>query len=272
MTPATPETRRLAEELTALRERTGLSLAALADRTSVSKSAWHRYLRGDQLPPRGVVEELCALAEERPGRLLALWDVAETVHRGRHGRSPAAPAPAPSPTRRDADVPAAAAEAAGEAPARRRAGRTAWAALGGALAGGALLGVLGVTVLSTEPSGPPDPGCRAGACTGADPEMNGCTHPEAEFTTVARHAFPGGAHAEIRYSSHCDAAWARVWLGAIGDAIELRVPGQPEQRAEIADRYAAEAYVYTPMTAGRPEQGRACLLPADTASEQCFGP
>ncbi|MFE2572222.1 helix-turn-helix domain-containing protein, partial [Streptomyces mirabilis] len=66
----------LMERLRCLKQRTGLSLAALASVTPFSKSTWHRYLSGDQFPPRSAVESLGRLADTDPGPLLSLWDAA----------------------------------------------------------------------------------------------------------------------------------------------------------------------------------------------------
>ncbi|MYV63084.1 helix-turn-helix domain-containing protein [Streptomyces sp. SID4931] len=74
-----------ARELRRVRQQTGLTLVALAERTTASKSSWQRYLSGAQLPPRGVVRELCELAGRKPGPLLALWELAEA---SRHRRQP----------------------------------------------------------------------------------------------------------------------------------------------------------------------------------------
>ncbi|RSS69861.1 helix-turn-helix transcriptional regulator, partial [Streptomyces sp. WAC06614] len=78
MTTTPAECDRLAAELRRLRERTGLSLAALGRRTPYSKSSWERYLNGKQPPPRQAVVALCALAREHPAPLLALWELADT--------------------------------------------------------------------------------------------------------------------------------------------------------------------------------------------------
>ncbi|MGW6774678.1 helix-turn-helix domain-containing protein [Streptomyces sp. NPDC055037] len=77
------ECERLAGELSALRARTGLSLVALAGRTPYSKSSWQRYLNGTKPLPRQAVTALCALAGEPPGRLLALWELADAAWSGR---------------------------------------------------------------------------------------------------------------------------------------------------------------------------------------------
>ncbi|MGW6602386.1 helix-turn-helix domain-containing protein [Streptomyces sp. NPDC055036] len=105
---------RLAGELSALRARTGLSLVALAGRTPYSKSSWQRYLNGTKPLPRQAVVALCALAGEPPGRLLALWELADVAWSGRaaaaigtgpmvsagagavQGPSPPPPVPAPA--------------------------------------------------------------------------------------------------------------------------------------------------------------------------------
>ncbi|MEU6578442.1 XRE family transcriptional regulator [Streptomyces sp. NPDC046805] len=72
-TPDEPLLVRLRE----LRDRTGLSLVALAARTPYSKSAWHRYLSGTQRPPRSAVEALARLADADPFPVLSLWEAAD---------------------------------------------------------------------------------------------------------------------------------------------------------------------------------------------------
>ncbi|MDX3379069.1 helix-turn-helix transcriptional regulator [Streptomyces sp. ME02-6991-2A] len=74
-----------------LKTRTGLSLAGLAERTAYSKSSWNRCLTGATLPPRQAVEDLCRLADEPPGRCLALWEIAESTESGRTTRAKADP-------------------------------------------------------------------------------------------------------------------------------------------------------------------------------------
>ena len=79
-----------------LKERTGLSLDGLSRKTPYSKSAWHRYLNGEKLPPRGAVVALGQVAGVDQGPLLLLHDAAY------HARTaplagPPAPATAPVP-------------------------------------------------------------------------------------------------------------------------------------------------------------------------------
>ncbi|MFI0739629.1 helix-turn-helix domain-containing protein [Streptomyces sp. NPDC021100] len=64
-------------QLRRLKDRSGLSLAALAAKTSYSRSSWERYLNGRQLPPRGAVEELARVCGTDAARLLVLHEIAE---------------------------------------------------------------------------------------------------------------------------------------------------------------------------------------------------
>ncbi|MET7616446.1 peptidoglycan-binding protein [Streptomyces sp. NPDC005408] len=67
----------LVVQLRRLKDHSGLSLAALAARTSYSRSSWERYLNGKKPAPRDAVEELARVCQVEPTRLLVLWDVAE---------------------------------------------------------------------------------------------------------------------------------------------------------------------------------------------------
>jgi transcriptional regulator with XRE-family HTH domain len=93
-----PSMRQLVTELRRLKDRSRLSLAALALRTAYSKSSWERYLNGAKLPPRQAVEALCGIAGAPPARLLALWELAETAWSGRGSSS------APADTRPSVDT------------------------------------------------------------------------------------------------------------------------------------------------------------------------
>lgn len=64
-------------QLRRLKDRSGLSLDALAVRTGHSRSSWDRYLNGKALPPRHAVEELARIAGADQVRLLVLHEVAE---------------------------------------------------------------------------------------------------------------------------------------------------------------------------------------------------
>jgi hypothetical protein len=69
----------LVVQMRRLKDHGGLSLSALASKTTFSKSSWDRYLNGRTLPPRSAVEELARVCGGDPERLLALHEVAEGV-------------------------------------------------------------------------------------------------------------------------------------------------------------------------------------------------
>ncbi|MFJ2899647.1 helix-turn-helix domain-containing protein [Streptomyces sp. NPDC087218] len=69
--------RQLLVQLRRLKDHSDLSLAALAGRTSYSRSSWERYLNGKKPVPRKAVEELARVCGTEPTRLLVLYDVAE---------------------------------------------------------------------------------------------------------------------------------------------------------------------------------------------------
>ncbi|MFD3487832.1 DUF2690 domain-containing protein [Streptomyces sp. NPDC058665] len=264
----TAEHARLTEELRRLRARTGLSLAALSERTTYSKSSWERYLNGKSLPPRQAVQELCREADEPDGRLLALWEIAESSWSGRA----AAPAPAPA-----AATSAAAEEA--RAPEtgrpRRRRGRlmVVLASAYALLAGGVALAL----VLLPDGDTPGDESlpasapyslaaqCRAEDCEGRDPMRLVCgIAPD----TLATYRTATGAHMEVRHSEKCGASWARMWGTRIGDRLEITVGG-PDHGVRVKDRADTETYVYTDMTAARSGGTvRACFSPASADGER----
>ncbi|MEU9366038.1 helix-turn-helix transcriptional regulator [Streptomyces avermitilis] len=80
------DARALAESCRLLKERTGLSLAALAERTHYSKSSWQRCLNGRQIPPRSALRFLAEAAGADPARLLGLREAVL-----RSGRAPLTP-------------------------------------------------------------------------------------------------------------------------------------------------------------------------------------
>ncbi|NGO15366.1 helix-turn-helix domain-containing protein [Streptomyces sp. HC44] len=69
--------RQLVVQLRRLKDRSGLSLAALAAKTTYSSSSWERWLNGKKPVPRGAVTELARVCGTDPTRLLVLHEVAE---------------------------------------------------------------------------------------------------------------------------------------------------------------------------------------------------
>ncbi|MFF3379886.1 helix-turn-helix domain-containing protein [Streptomyces sp. NPDC002680] len=77
-----PEVRHFVEQVRGLKDRTGLSLAALGARTAYSKSSWQRYLNATQPPPRQAIVALCRVAGLTPTdaeRFGVRWELAVKV-------------------------------------------------------------------------------------------------------------------------------------------------------------------------------------------------
>ncbi|WP_236240348.1 XRE family transcriptional regulator [Streptomyces sp. CC228A] len=281
---ASREWRVLARELRALKDRSGLSMAALAARTTASKSSWQRYLSGALPPPRELVRELCVLSDEPPGRLLALWDLADLGRRHATESEPESeaepesareaesePEPRQDPGGGPRHGPVGERRQEGRSPARARR----WGVAVGVVA--AVLGGVGAAV-GTGPVWPPGPGERAavGGCSGAGCEglgsyAQGCGTTAARPRTVVERRVVGGRMVSVRHSAACEATWARVWLADIGDRLEVHAPDGRLQRAEIGDKYDAEGYFSTPMLGGGPDGVRACVVLARTGDRHCVG-
>ncbi|MGD9483399.1 DUF2690 domain-containing protein [Streptomyces sp. TRM70308] len=72
-----PQIREFAEQMRRLVDRSGLGLAALADRTGYSKTSWERYLSGRLLPPQGAISALAEVTGTDVRHLATLWELAE---------------------------------------------------------------------------------------------------------------------------------------------------------------------------------------------------
>ncbi|ANS66360.1 hypothetical protein SLINC_4136 [Streptomyces lincolnensis] len=271
----TAEHTRLIAVLRELRAGAGLSLAALAERTAYSKSSWERYLNGKSLPPRQAVRELCRLANEPDGRLLALWEIAESQWSGRAVARAAAP---------DADEPSRPHPQEAPPPAgtwrRRLGGRRLLVALASVytmIVGGvaALLFLLLPDSKAQEDEPRPAsvpfslaPQCHGAACEGRDPMRLICgVGPD----TLASHRTATGAHVELRHSRKCGASWARAWGTEIGDRLDVTAGG-PTYGVRVRNKDDAATFVYTGMAEVRSGSTvRACFLPASADGErECF--
>ncbi|MEU6198873.1 DUF2690 domain-containing protein [Streptomyces sp. NPDC047061] len=182
----TPPDESPAASLRELKERTGLSLAALAARTPYSKSAWHRYLSGDKRPPRPAVEALARLAGVDPVAVLALCEATEEP-------------PAVQPVQ--------------DRPPARRWWRLPLTAL-------ALLAVAGVTaaaVTVTDRRGTPGaqpvsaaPRCHGRSCQGELPDASACDRDARTKSRVTGVAYD----VRLRWSPACGTVWSEVRLHA----------------------------------------------------------
>ncbi|MFE2594955.1 helix-turn-helix domain-containing protein [Streptomyces sp. NPDC001840] len=287
------EGERLAAELRVLRERTGLSLVALAERTPYSKSSWQRYLNGTQPLPRQAVEALCALADEPAARLLMLWELADASWSGRAGTAAAAGATdggagtdSLSRAGSAVSVRLPAADPVQQPPPARpffRQRRFGLALAAAAVV--ALAAVLAGAGLSRDGGGdrrhdaadatwiqasPKMPGCTGAGCEGHNPSVMGCGG-HGMVTTVNSLTTAGGQRLELRYGKHCRAIWVRASRLRPGDRVVLTVPGAKTARL-TATQQDVGRYVSTPMTgAGLLADARVCLRPGDGGSEECFG-
>lgn len=275
------ECEQLASELRALRARTGLSLVALAARTPYSKSSWQRYLNGTKPLPRQAVLALCTLAGEPPGRLLALWELADAAWSGRAAAHVDA----------EADVNAEAEPVGDEAAetASRRKRRTALLATAAALTVATAATALGAWWLAGDGSergagdtaakgdttwrivAPLQPSCTGPQCTGEDPALMGCGT-DGVMTTLGSFTASGGQRLQLRYGETCRTVWARATGLRIGDRVVLTVPDQPDQHVAALARRDADRYLVTPMSAAiDPSEARACLLPEGGGAQECLG-
>ncbi len=267
-----PEHTRLAAALRELRAGAGLSLAALAERTPYSKSSWERYLNGKSLPPRQAVRELCRLANEPDGRLLALWEIAESHWSGRA----VAPAPAPPTDESPRPHPQESPPPAGTGR-RRLGGSRLLVVLASAytvIVGGAAV-LLFLLLPDSEaqeaeplPASVPfslAPQCHGAACEGRDPMRLICgLGPD----TLASYRTATGAHIELRHSKKCGASWARTWGTEIGDRVDVTAGG-PTHGVRIRNKDDAATFIYTEMTEVRPGSTvRACFRPASADGER----
>ncbi|GAA3868183.1 XRE family transcriptional regulator [Streptomyces lacrimifluminis] len=72
-----PQVREFASQLRRLVDRSGLNIAAVADRTGYSKTSWERYLNGRLLAPKGAIVALAEVTGTNPVHLTTMWELAE---------------------------------------------------------------------------------------------------------------------------------------------------------------------------------------------------
>ncbi|WP_406455177.1 XRE family transcriptional regulator [Streptomyces sp. NBC_01622] len=226
--------RLLTERLRLLKQRTGLSLAALAAVTPYSKSTWHRYLHGDQFPPRAAVEALARLAHTDPGPLLSLWDTA-VQEQPRPTPPPQLPVPPVRPRRL-------------RIPARALVALAAMAATVAVTAGAA-------DVLDRDAGAARQAAasCRAGGCQGELPSSGTCARNARTESVVARAA----QVVRLRYSPSCATVWSELRT-RVGGAREISIrSGRDELSAEYpGDR--SDGYSSPMLAAADPRGAQAC--------------
>ncbi|MFF7889299.1 DUF2690 domain-containing protein [Streptomyces sp. NPDC020794] len=260
-----PQTAYLVGVLRELKDRSGLSLTALAARTPYSRSSWDRYLGGVKFPPRDAVEMLGRLAGEPPERLVALWQHAEARSSGRDAQ-PVTGADTPANTARQDAAPPRPASGTGNRSAathRFRLGMIVAAVV--AVVAWACAQVFGPppdSALSAG-SGPFKPvpltvGCRGDQCRGREASAMACDVDAASYADLRI----GLSHVELRMSPNCAAAWARISYSSVGDRVTVQDRAGRGETATVIDEASTEQYVVTHMLpVHSPTQVRACWKP-----------
>ncbi|MFJ9842948.1 DUF2690 domain-containing protein [Kitasatospora sp. NPDC101155] len=250
--------RRLAEELRAIKDTAGLSLAELATRTHYSRASWERWLNGKRVVTEQALEALVGAVECDAAELRRLWRLAvePAAEESTAAEEPAADAPSvEEPGEAPVAVPAvtAATAATGEesaaeelltgGPAAEEADRPAvawWRRPAVLLSGAAVLALLLVLVglritrhhdqasaadAPTPPAVPSampvpsDPVCQAVGCAHKDPKATGCGKDARTLQTQVI----SKVVVYLRYSQTCQAAWAAI------------TEGEPKDYAVITD-------------------------------------
>ncbi|WP_405586517.1 helix-turn-helix domain-containing protein [Streptomyces sp. NBC_01190] len=94
------DTRRLATQLRRMKDRSALTVPALAARTAQPAETWERALAGQAIPPLHAVEVLAQASGADYDRIRALWQLAEKAERSAArgvNRTPGHPIPYPDP-------------------------------------------------------------------------------------------------------------------------------------------------------------------------------
>ncbi|MFD9038434.1 helix-turn-helix domain-containing protein [Streptomyces bottropensis] len=274
--PTAPEVRHLMERLREAKDGTGLSFAALAARTSYSKSSWERYLNGKTLPPRDAVEALAKLSGADPARMLALWRLADRAWSGRDARDTAAGRETEGGENRGesaVDSPARADVRADTPPLAPREGKLSRRTVVVAAAGAALAAALGAGTWTTwawtygsgrEEAAPPlsTGPCRGEGCTGRNSEQRDTDCWTDADTRARREA--AGRVVELRVSLMCQASWGRITEPRRGDRVWVETTDEQHQSEQVAVPNRA---LYTLMLGiERPSDARACFELADGRS------
>ncbi len=149
------------------------------------------------------------------------------------------------------------------------------------LVGALLIAALstGVPILAQQvwPSDPPAPtatptaqptSCSGASCSNIDPKKRGCNSDVVSLVDV-HHDVRHGVRLDIRYSPHCQAAWARIREATVGDGVRISTADGHAAAADVATYFD----VYTPMV---PATGAfhltACAEPDDADGTPAWTP
>ncbi len=226
--------RRLTEELRAIKDRSGLSLTQIGARTHYSKASWERWFNGKRLITEQALESLAVAVDENARLLKPLLEQAlreaesdapidaeepepelEPAPTAPQAASPTGDEAAPEPVRAVVSAPAdpAVVTARKPVPARaagwRRHLRTALVSASSALIGAAV----GTYLIAPDASGAHSPAasstlapCTGSGCSGKDPQSTGCV--KDDRTLITGHV--GTIIIYLHYSARCRAAWGAL--------------------------------------------------------------
>ncbi|MEV6191727.1 DUF2690 domain-containing protein [Streptomyces sp. NPDC051920] len=275
-------------QLRLLVDRSGLGVAAVADRTGYSRTSWERYLNAGLLAPKGAVVALAEVTGASPVHLATMWELAERawsrsemrhdttmeairISRARAALGDLGALGAEPEDARPVGAGAGAGPGSGEGFARRKRGLVlllvgvvgvlvgvgVWFTRGGGeedVAGRPKKPVVSASPRQALPSGVK---CAGASCAGKDPESMGCSGGSA---TTATSVTVGGALVEVRYSETCGAAWARLTRAGAGDRVEVSADGAGGASAKQSAVVGTDVNTYTPMVVVRGAgEARACV-------------
>jgi transcriptional regulator with XRE-family HTH domain len=250
--------RRLTEELRAIKDRSGLSLTQIGARTHYSKASWERWFNGKRLITEQALESLAVTVDESARLLKPLLEQAlrETETDAATDET-AAPTPAPAVAQVAAATVAPLAQpappaveaapeaaAAPPAPARSRAEgwsrhlRTALVSAASALIGAAVGAYVAApdAAPSAQALGAHSPAaasasspCAGLGCSGKDPQSTGCV--KDDKTLITDHV--GTIIIYLHYSARCHAAWGGLTNAEPGDFATIITTGGEQQTALV---------------------------------------
>ncbi|MGW2783927.1 DUF2690 domain-containing protein [Streptomyces populi] len=265
-----PRVKEFVDQLRLLVDRSGLSVADVADRTGYGRTSWERYLNGLLLAPKGAVVALAEVTGVGPVHLVTMWELAErawsrsetrhdtTMEAIRISRARAAlgefgPPPGEGSARRRRRRRRLAMSLAGVVGALVVVAAAVWLTRGGEKEDAGGTPKTPVASPGARPDLPPGVKCVGASCAGKDPEDMGCSGRLAETVTSVT---VGTTLVEVRYSETCGTAWARATRAVAGDRVEVSVGAAARRTAVVG----TDANTYTPMVAVKGAgEARACV-------------
>ncbi|MGW2082294.1 DUF2690 domain-containing protein [Streptomyces sp. NPDC001939] len=245
----------------------------LGKKTDVSSSTWNRWVTHKKLPTRDALISFAVAADRVVNRdeLLGLWDAAWQTQEAKQALAANRALADDEQTDRQAAATESEQQASTQTEPKKRSGKKTGRVLAGimsavVLGGGAAVWVVKASAdnsahtqgksASASPATSPATAlplatCRSDSCTSVEPKDTVCSLDA--ITAYTGHKF--GVTIELRYSSRCEAAWAKM----SNTSPEDRVIITPERgdSEEYRQQTGHDAHTrMVPVT--RPEDARAC--------------